>query len=244
MVSIIHSLLIYISFYFLTIKCAEDKECSRDKPIFNTIKQQCVLEYCTQSQFDDGTCVKNNSYSRIKWINSITAISTSNNSEIISNIALDGDNQNLLVETDIDKNKKLFFSLERKGYSYYDKSHFYYLENKDNNFLYNNYHPQSFIGTIDSHRIYYSFSPNESLFTYDLDSEIYSENILENILGHKVLSTYNSLMKTNNASIMTYAYLTTDYKIALQKLRLLSDGIEVVQTMIDDTKTLPRDSCK
>jgi hypothetical protein len=51
-------------------------------------------------------------------------------------------------------------------------------------------------------------------------------------------------MTTEDEDIIIYAYLTTDYKITFQKLRLLSNGIEVIQTKIDDTKSLPRDSCK
>ena len=242
MVSIFQNILIYISFYFLIIKCKD--KCDRHSPIFNTQKGNCFLEYCTQSQFDDGTCIIGNSLAKITWLNSITTISTSSNSEIFPNVAFEGSDQNLILETDIGKNKKLFYSLGRNGRGYNNEPQFFYLEKKDNNFLYNNYHPQSYIRKIDSHRIYYSFSSNESFFTYDLESKNYTEDILENILGNKILSTYNSIMTTEDEDIIIYAYLTTDYKITFQKLRLLSNGIEVIQTKIDDTKSLPRDSCK
>ena len=76
--------------------------------------------------------------------------------------------QNLLLETDEVGNKKLFFSLEKNGKGYNNNSQLFYLNNKNNyNFLYNNEFPQSYITTINSHRIYYSFSSGGSFFTYD-----------------------------------------------------------------------------
>ena len=116
MVSIFQSILIYISFYFLIIKC--DEHCDRYTPIFNIQKQSCVLEYCTQSQFDDGTCIIANSLAKMKWINSVTTISTSNNPEIFPNVAFEGGDQNLILETDIGENKKLFYSLGKNGKGY------------------------------------------------------------------------------------------------------------------------------
>ena len=242
MVTIFLNVLIYISFYSLIIKCED--QCPRNKPIYNTLKNDCFLEYCNQSQFDDGTCIIANSYAKTKWINTITTISTSNNSQIFSNIAVDDKNQNMLIETDIDENRKLFFSMEKNGKGFNNEEQFFYLKNKENNFLYNNYYPQSYLATVNSHRMYYSFSSNESFFVYDLVSKNYTEDILENILGNKILSTYNSLMKLNEEDTLIYAYLTTEYKIVLQKIKLLSDGIEVIQTMKDENKTLPRNSCK
>ena len=242
MVSFLLNLLLYISSYFLIIKCQIN--CPRNTPIYNTQKRRCVAEYCTQSQFDDGICVITNSLAETKWLNNITTISSSYNSQIFPSIAYD-DEQNILLEIDENRNKKIFFSLEKNGNGYNNNSQFFYLENKDNNnFLYNNDFPQSYIATINSHRIYYSFSSSVAFFTYDLDTKIYSENNLENILGNQILSTYNSIMNTPDENIIIYAYLSTEYKLILQKIKLLSNGIEVIQTMKEETKSLAMNSCK
>ena len=111
MVTILQILLLYISLYFLIIKCQYN--CPLKAPIYNTQKGRCVAEYCTTSQFDDGTCIIANSLAKTRWINNISTISTSYDSRVYPSIAVDSA-QNLLLETDEVGNKKLFFSLEKR----------------------------------------------------------------------------------------------------------------------------------
>ena len=242
MVTILQILLLYISLYFLIIKCQYN--CPLKAPIYNTQKGRCVAEYCTTSQFDDGTCIIANSLAKTRWINNISTISTSYDSRVYPSIAVDSA-QNLLLETDEVGNKKLFFSLEKNGKGYNNNSQLFYLNNKNNyNFLYNNEFPQSYITTINSHRIYYSFSSGGSFFTYDLDTEIFSEKNLENILGNGILSTHNSIINTPEENVIIYSYLNTENRLVLQKIKLLADGIQIIQTMKEEKKSLAMNSCK
>ena len=233
-------MLIYISFFIVIIKCQE--ECPRETPIKKG--GQCVLEFCSKFDYDEKICTVSNSIIKRQWLNDIKVISTSSDPNMNPNAAVDGV-ENMLLGADVNKNSKIFFSLEKDGNGYNNNSHFFYFQNKDNqNFLYNNYNPCSQLATINSHRIYYSFSNDESLQIFDLDSKIYSENILSNILGNEIKSEYNSLMTTLENDILIYAYLTTDYKLVLQKIKLLENGIEVIQTLKENQKTLPRNSCR
>ena len=124
---------IHIIFFLFIIKC---EECPKERPIFNYRKGMCTVEYCTESQFEEGICIIANSIIKTQWINSVYVLSMSDNSQTYSNVAYD-DTQNLLFESIIDNDNKLFFSMEKGGNSYKNKNQKYIIEKKINeNFLY------------------------------------------------------------------------------------------------------------
>ena len=241
MASIIKISIFIISLVLISIiKCEE--ECPISHPIYNTLIKNCTMEYCTQSQFDEGICIISNSLTKKHWLNSVTVISISNNSNIYPNIAYDEDH-NLLLETDINKTNKIFISFEKDGNSYNNEKIIFDIIKENGNYLYN-YYPQSILTTVNQHRMYYSFSSYESLQIFDLDENIFTENILEKILGHNINSRYNSLLKTNEENIYIYSYITTGNRLIIQKIKLIQNGIEVIKTLIEDKKITPKNSRK
>ena len=88
------------------------------------------------------------------------------------------------------------------------------------------------------------FSYGGSFFTYNLDTEDFSEKNLENILGNGILSTHNSIINTPEENVIIYSYLNTENRLVLQKIKLLADGIQIIQTMKEETKSLAMNSCK
>ena len=156
MSKLIQKVVIYIIFSLFIIKC---EECPKDYPILNYQKGMCTMEYCTKSQFEEGMCIISNSIIKIQWINSVNVLSMSDNSETYSNVAYD-DIQNLLFESIIDNDNKLFFSMEKGGNSYKNKNQKYIIEKKiSENFLYQLY-SQSILTNDNNERIFFSISSN------------------------------------------------------------------------------------
>ena len=238
---LLNQIIFHIFLNFIIINCEE--ECPKESPIYNTIKQSCSLEYCTESQFLNNTCIIANNYTKIRWLNRKTIIGESDNSQIYPTIALD-ENQNLLFETTIGKKSKIFMSLETDGKPYTEELKKYELKKTGNdNFLYN-FYPISFLTTVDSHRIFYSLSSQESFGIFDLDEKKFTEKNFENILGYKIKSNINSLLKTNQNNVYIYAYITLENRLAMQKIKFLKNDIQIITTLIEDKKTIPRNSRK
>ena len=244
MVSFFQLLILFITLSSFVIKC---EECPKDFPIYNTLKGNCSLEYCTESQFEEGICIISNSIIKTQWINSITILSTSNDPQTYSNIGIDT-NGNILIQSFIDKNRKIYYSIEKDGNSYFkDNSHFYFFNNTENGgFLYNHYYPLGVLSTLNSHRYFYSFSYNESLQIYDLNETIITEYNIDNYFNNKIISRYNSLIKTYQNNIFIYSYISTNNTLALKILELIDNGIAIKYSLVEVNKTIPRNSrnCK
>ena len=65
-------LLIYLT-KFLIYK---EKECNKSYPILK--EEECVLIYCTEEEYNEGICSKNNSIVRTQWLNNIIQVGDKN----------------------------------------------------------------------------------------------------------------------------------------------------------------------
>ena len=66
------------------------------------------------------------------------------------------------------------------------------------------------------------------------------------MLGHKIQSYYNSLLRTNKENVFIYAYITTGNHLAMQKFKLISNDasncIQIIKILIEEEKTIPKNS--
>ena len=234
---------IFISLIITITTIKSEDQCPKEFPIYNTIKQNCSLEYCTDEQFLNETCIIANSYTKTRWIDKKTVIGESNSSQIYPTVGWD-EEENLLFETTIGKNTKIFMSLDKNGIPYKKDLLRYELKKAGNDkFLYNMY-PKSILTTIDSHRIFFSLSAQESIGIFDLDEKTYTEKILEDVLGYKIKSNINSLLKTKDTNIYIYCYITFENRLAMQKIKFKKNDIDIIKTLIEEKKTIPRKSRK
>ena len=231
---------IHIIFFLFIIKC---EECPKERPIFNYRKGMCTVEYCTESQFEEGICIIANSIIKTQWINSVYVLSTSDNSQTYSNVAYD-DTQNLLFESIIDNDNKLFFSMEKGGNGYKNRNQNYTIKKTANqNFLYQLY-SQSILTEDNNKRIFFSLSSNRYFNIFNLDENEYSENDVSRTFPRQIISKYNSLLKTNLAYNYIYAFINSNNYMELKRLQI-SNRITVLKTSIQSSfKTIPRNSCK
>jgi len=232
---------LYVLIYILEINC--EKKCTKNLPIYDNNTDSCTLKYCSEDQFLSGECVITNSIVKEQWINKINTIAKS--SEIIFPTIGKGTNNDFIFETNIDKNKKVFFSVENDGRGFLDESQFKYYDLNNNNNIFNSY-GNSILTTIDKNKCFFKFSFYESIEVYDLVKKKYTINKLENLLGYKIQSYYNSLLRTNEENVFIYTYITTGNHLAMQKFKLISNDAsnctQIIKTLIEEEKTIPKNS--
>ena len=99
---------------------------------------------------------------------------------------------------------------------------------------------------INGHKCYLKLSYNESIELYDFDEEKYTSAKLEDILGYKVESHKNSLLRTNEENIFIYAYITTGNYLMMQKFKVVSNDasncIQLIKTSLESVKTISKNS--
>ena len=231
---------LYALIYIIEISC--EKECPKNLPIYDNNTDSCSLKYCTEEQFLSGECSIENSIVKEQWINKISTIAKS--SAIMYPTIGKGVDNDFIFETNLDRNKKVFYSVEKDGRGFLDESHF---RNNDlnNNNIFNSY-GNSILVSIDKNKCFFKFSFYESIEVYDLVKKKYTINKLENLLGHKIQSYYNSLLRTNEENVFIYAYITTGNHLAMQKFKLISNDasncIQIIKTLIEEEKTIPKNS--
>ena len=231
---------LYVLIHIIEISC--EKECPKNLPIYDNNTDSCSLKYCTEEQFLSGECSIENSIVKEQWINKISTIAKS--SSIVYPTIGKGTDNDFIFETNLDRNKKVFYSVEKDGRGFLDESHF---RNNDlnNNNIFNSY-GNSILVSIDKNKCFFKFSFYESIEVYDLVKKKYTINKLENLLGHKIQSYYNSLLRTNEENVFIYAYITTGNHLAMQKFKLISNDasncIQIIKTLIEEEKTIPKNS--
>ena len=239
--SILNNILFYLIIHIIIIKCEE--ECPIDLPIYINSKNRCSLEYCTDEQYKNEECIVSNKIIKQQWLNTISIIGESNKS-LYPSVWL-GIKNDIFFETNIDKNEKVFFTIEEDGRGFMDGPEFDSVKYSNNNYLFNIY-GNSFLLTINNHKCFFKLSFYESIEVYDLLEKKYTNNKLKNILGYNIKSYYNSLLRTNEDNIFIYAYITTGNYLAMQKIKFISNDasncLEIIKTLIEEEKTIPKNS--
>ena len=228
----------------LSVKC--DTECPINQPIYKNSSNSCVLEYCTNDQLNNKECTISNKIIKKQWINNILIL-TKSNSQIYPSIAT-GTNQDILFESNFDKNQKIIYSIEKDGRGYFDDSQLKNIKIDTNN-LFNTY-GNSYLFTLNNHKNYFKLSFYESIEIIDLEDKKYKNYKLENLLENHIKSYYNSLLRTKENNIFIYAYITTGNYLAMQKLKIVLNNfnninfIEIIKTLIENEKTISKNSRK
>ena len=230
---------IHIIFLLFYIKC---EECPKDYPIFNYKKGTCTLEYCTKSEFDEGICLIANSIIKTQWIYNISILSISDNSQTYSKVAYD-DEQNLLFESIIDNDNKLFFSMEKGGNGYKNQNQNYYLQKTGTDNFLNQLYSSSILTKNNSSPIYFSISSKKYFNVFNLETKKYSENNVNNIFANGIKSEYNSLLKTNYDYIYIFAFINSNNYMELKRMNI-TNSINVLKTTRATQRSIPRNSCK
>ena len=79
------------------------------------------------------------------------------------------------------------------------------------------------IAKINGHKLYLRLSYHETLELYDFDEKKYTYAKLEEVLGNKVESYHNSLLRTKEENTFIFAYITTGNYLIMQKFKVVSN---------------------
>jgi len=150
------------------------------------------------------------------------------------------ENGDLFIESSSGKpySKKSIISLKENGREYIDGIQKQVMNSKSN--LYSTYGDVAII-TINDHKCYLKISYNESIEMYDFDDKKYTSAKTEDILGYKVESYHNSLLRTKEENTFIYSYITTDNYLIMQKFKVVSNDasncIQLNKTTKETVKT-------
>ena len=225
-----------------------EDQCPYDKPMYINSINNCSLEYCTNEQISKNECIIANNLMKKQWINGISILGESK-APIYPTVG-QGTSQDIFFEANLEKNKKMFYSMEKDGRGFFDNSQMQYIDydnsiNFDKKYLINTY-GNSALYTVNNHKCFFKMSYYETIEVYDLVENKFTNNKLENLLGYNVKSYYNSLLRTNEENVFIYAYITSGNHLAMQKIKFVtndaSNCIEIIKTLIEDEKTFPKNS--
>ena len=232
---------LYLIIHIISIKC--EQECPIISPIFKNATNSCVLEYCTNEQFNNKECIISNKIIKKQWMNEISLVGI-NNSPIYHSIGR-GINNDLILEANFDKNQTIFYSIENDGRGFMDEFQFKYLTYNNINNLFNTY-GNSALFTFNNHKCFFKISFYESIEVYDLVDKKFTNSKIENVLGYNIKSYYNSLLRTNVENVFIYTYITSGNYLAMQKFKLISNDasncIEIIKTLIEEEKTISKNA--
>ena len=108
-------LLIYLT-KFLIYK---GNECNKSYPILK--EKQCVLIYCTEEEYNEGICNKNNSIVRAQWLNNIIQVGDKNYRYL--NFITTSKNETFFETTaHPETNERIFFGIKQDGSPYFEDS--------------------------------------------------------------------------------------------------------------------------
>ena len=232
---------LYLFIHIITIKC--EQECPIDNPIFKNATNSCVIDYCTNEQFNNKECIISNKIIKKQWMNDISIFGISN-SPIYHSIGK-GTNNDSFFEANFEKNQKIFYSLENDGRGFMDESQFKHLTYNNINNLFNTY-GNSALFTFNNHKCFFKISFYESIEVYDLVEKKFTNSKIENVLGYNIKSYHNSLLRTNEENVFIYTYITSGNYLAMIKFKLISNDasncIEIIKTLIEEEKTISKNS--
>ena len=191
-----------ILFFSLFINFILNQECDRYNPIKKD--NSCILTYCTDEEFSDGTCEISNEIIKTQWLTNIIWIGEENSRFI--NFA-DYSNGDMIIETTSDpgNNKRIFFGLNSNGSYLFneDESHQLILtaENQDENN--GNYHKYNkiFIAEINNKEYLVSIANEEQYCElYDFEEKKIYQKKSSEALKYKLKGVRHSATKYLNQS--------------------------------------------
>ena len=227
------------SLLFIQINCSA--QCPRDKPIFKSSKNACVMEYCTKEEYASRQCEVTNPVIKTQWINEFL-YETEKSSPIYSSIGTNNEGD-VFFESSLGTpySTKRLFTLKDDGREYIDgiKRN---IVNLGNN-MFSKFGTGAVV-TINQHKCYMKFAANESLEFYDFDDKKYTfANLKEKLGGYEIKSEKNTLIRTNVENTFIYAYISNENALMMQKFKIVSNDanncIQVIKTLREKDQTLP-----
>ena len=215
--------------------------CPVEKPISkNNI---CVLEHCTEEEFENKVCNISSSVIKNQWIGDFPYISHPE-VPIYSTLgkSVDGD---IFFESNLGNPQSVrnIYTLKENGRGYIDEMPGQIINlnstlySKDGNGI---------IININGHKCYLRLSYNETVEMYDFNENKYTSAKLMDILGYEIKSIKNTLLRTNVENIFIYAYITTDNYLIMQKFKVVSNDasncIQIIKSLKENVKTINKDS--
>ena len=229
--------------------------CPRDKPILKNKK--CVLEYCTEEQYENAECIISNPIIEKQWISEYPSFSNENQ-PLYSTIGITSDNNNLILVSNIGSpfSVRNIFTLDEMARGYFDGIPDKIIDLKSNLFsCYGN----GALFEINGNKVFMKISNYETLEIYDLDEDKYTYTNLQEKLGYKVESSKNSLLKIignpltqkrilsdEEENIFIYAYITVGNHLIMTKFEIISNEaencIKILKTNLEEFITIPKNS--
>ena len=216
-------------------------QCPEDKPILKDGK--CVLDYCTKEDFDTKKCNISSPIIQKQWIGEFPYVS-SMNGPLYSTFG-QSSNEDIFFESNLGNpfTDRKIFTLNENGRGYIDGVPGQIINLNSN--LYSTYGNGAIV-KINKHKLYLRLSYHETIELYDFDEKKYTFAKLEDVLGYKVESHHNSLLRTNEENTFIFAYITTGYYLIMQKFKVVSNDasncIQLIKTSLENVKTIPKNS--
>ena len=229
-----------------TKNCEKNEEiisevCPENKPILKNGK--CVLESCTDEEYENNICVVSNPIIKKQWIDNFPEFNSTN----IPFKSTFGqlDNNDILFETNTENplSERIFYTLDEESRGFYDGEPSKII--KINSDLYSSTGNGALIKLNES-TIYLRLSYYESLEIFDFDNEKFSSVRLEDKLGYKIESSINSLLKTDEENTFIYTYITTGNHLINTRFKIISNDAEtcmdIIKTVLEDFTTISKNS--
>ena len=224
-----------------TKNCEEEKNntilCPRDKPILKN--GTCVSEICTNIE----TCNISNPIVKNQYTDFPPNLGILDK-PFFSTIARFYNNYILFESNRGNPNSsRYFFTPDENNIGLHEGISNKYIETKI--ILYSTYGNAVLI-KLNNSLLFLKLSYFESLEIFDLKKENYSYARLEDVIGYKVESAQNSLLRTKEENTFIYAYITTGNHLIMTKFKIISSNaencMEIIKTSLEDFTTIPKDS--
>ena len=226
-------------YLILGTKNCEDKNkiydtdnCPVEKPISKN--NNCVLEHCTEEEYKKEICKISNSIIKTQWIGDFPYVSAID--EPLYSTFSQISNDEAFFESNIGNpstDRKIYI-LEEDGRGYFDG-----IPNQiiDLNSSYFSTDGNAARVNINGHKCYLRLSYHETIEMYDFDENKHTNAKLEDILGFKIKSSKNSLLRTKEENTFIYAYLTNSNYMIMQKFKVVSNDasncIQIIKTLFE-----------
>ena len=219
----------------------DSNNCPEDKPISKD--GTCVLTYCTKEEYERKICNVSNTVIKTQWLDDFPYVSEIDK-PLYSTLG-QFSNDEVILESNLGNpftNRKIF-SLTENGRGYIDGIPGQIIDMKSS---YYSTYGEGAIVYVNGHKCYLRLSYHETIEMYDFDEEKYTSAKLEDVLGYKIESYKNSLLKTNEENTFIFAYVTRGNYLIMQKFKVVTndakDCIQLIKTSLENYKTIRKNS--
>ena len=219
----------------------DDNTCPKDKPILkNGI---CTLEYCSEREYENKNCIISNDIIKTQWIGDFPH--DSNQCHLLYSTFGQLSDEAIIFESNTAN------PFTKRNIYYFDENWRGFIEGKPSEIIdlksfYFSAYGNGAIVKINGHKCYLRLSYYETIEMYDFVEQKYTSTILENILGYKIESYKNSLLRTNEENTFIFAYITRGNYLIMQKFKVVTNDakncIEIIKTSLESIKTINKNS--